>query len=317
MTEATRITITFLAAMVGETKYFTNDVHPNIEASEPSKNSSLTLAYRIFGDANPPRRLHSVLLFRLPPFCKNHFVVCGLPGGSESSSPFNVSAAQRGHTVPAVTYEDNIGLQHVLCAALGITVTKLEAYIEFSMGGQHAYHMATLSPDFVARIVVLAGSARTSWHNWSLLEGPKAALVNSADFHDVKYETPTTRGTRAFSRVYSTWALSQAWFRQRCWETLRSESLEECLRVLQTWQKGDITLFGPEEDRGDLPKALGRMKARVLLMPIRNDLYFLPEDSEEELKHLKIIESIWGHIAGGGNRTKENIKLQVRSFPEF
>jgi homoserine O-acetyltransferase len=342
--------------MVEETKYFTNDVHPNINASDPSSNSSLTLAYRTFGNPQSPAifipscfsgKLDTTLTFLYlpskdgpPPVLQNYFVVvCGLLGGSESSSPSNASEALRGPRFPAITYEDNVRLHHALCRALGIT--KLAAYIGFSMGGQQAYHFATLYPDFASRIIVLASSARTSWHNWSFLEGPKAALVNSVDFHDGHYQTPAKRGTKAFSRVYATWALSQKWFRERSWETLGFNSLEQYLRVVwderrgawdandllcmvHTWQKGDITLFGPAEERGDLPKALGRIKAKVLLMPSRTDMYFPPEDSEEEVKHLKhgqlkVIDSIWGHIAGGGSGTKEDndfIKLQVQKFLE-
>ena len=60
------------------------------------------------------------------------------------------------------------------------------------------------------RIVVLAGAARASSHNISFLEGPKAALVNSVDFQDGQYQEPAVRGTGAFGRVYSTWALSSS-----------------------------------------------------------------------------------------------------------
>lgn len=40
-------------------------------------------------------------------------------------------------------------------------------------------------------------------------------------------------------------------------------------------------------------------------MPSRSDQYFPPEDSEIEMKYLKRgifapIETIWGHVAGGG-----------------
>jgi homoserine O-acetyltransferase len=40
-------------------------------------------------------------------------------------------------------------------------------------------------------------------------------------------------------------------------------------------------------------------------MPCRTDQYFPPEDSEIEMKYLKrgtlaVIESVWGHVAGGG-----------------
>ncbi|KAJ7840562.1 Alpha/Beta hydrolase protein, partial [Mycena olivaceomarginata] len=194
----------------------------------------------------------------------------------------------------------------------------------------------TLYPDFVQRIVVLASSARTSWHNRSFLEGPKAALVNSVDFHDGQYQMPARRGTMAFGRVFSTWALSQAWFRRKSWETLGFRDLEAYLQAeweftsdahdllcqLQTWQAGDISLFGPEEERGDLAMALARIEAKVLLMPSRTDLFFPPEDSEEEVKHLKngelrVIESIWGHIAGGGGVTKDEdefIQTEIRRF---
>ncbi|KAJ6495796.1 Alpha/Beta hydrolase protein [Mycena vitilis] len=339
--------------MAKETRYFTNDVHPDTNASHPSQNSSLTLAYRTVGDANDPAvlmpscylgTLDDTFPFLytpseddLHPVLSNYFViVCGLLGASESSSPSNAPPSLHGPNFPAVTYEDNIRLQYALCRAIG--VSQLAAYIGFSMGGQQAYHMAALYSDFVQRIVVSASSARTSWHNWSFLEGPKAALVNSVDFLDGKYETPAIRGTKAFGRVYSTWALSQAWFRQRCWETLGFSSLEDYLRaewefeadahdllcMLHTWQKGDISLFGPEEEKGDLSKALARIKAKVLLMPSRTDMYFPPEDNEEELKYLqkgelKVIESIWGHLAGGGGGTKEDeefIKVQIRRFLE-
>lgn len=43
----------------------------------------------------------------------------------------------------------------------------------------------------------------------SFLEGPKAALVASKDFHDGHYTSPPQAGIRAFGRVYSAWAYSQ------------------------------------------------------------------------------------------------------------
>lgn len=271
-----------------------------------------------------------------PPVLASYFVVlCGLLGGSESSSPSNAHPSIKGPAFPETTYEDNIRLQHALCQALGIK--KLAAYIGFSMGGQQAYHMATIYPDFVERAVVIASSARTSWHNWSFLEGPKAALVNSVDWHGGNYTQPVLKGTRAFSRVYSTWALSQAWYRARCWEQRGFKTLEDYLEevwsggqdahnllcMLHTWQKGDISLHGPAG--GDLAAALASIKAKVLVMPSRTDCYFPPEDSEEEVKHLtngklSVIESIWGHVAGGGGGTEQDnafIIEQVRSWLEI
>lgn len=320
------------------TKYFTADPKVNTNSSSPSESTALTIAYQTFGSPDQ----HAVLMptcfggslndtFQFlrspdkdgnPPVLASYFViVCGLLGGAESSSPSNAHPSMRGASFPQTTYEDNVRLQYALCRALG--VTKLAAYIGFSMGGQQAYHMATIYPDFVERAVVLASSARTSWHNWNFLEGPKAALTSAVDWHDGAYTEPAKRGTRAFSRVYSTWALSPQWYRERSWEKLGHSSLPEyldanwsgagdghdLLRMLDTWQRGDISLYGPK--KGDLPAALASIQAKVLVMPSRTDCYFPPEDSEEEVKHLKhgelsVIESIWGHVAGGGGGTPED-----------
>ncbi|KAH8894146.1 alpha/beta-hydrolase [Thozetella sp. PMI_491] len=271
-----------------------------------------------------------------PAVLSKYFVmIVGMLSGSESSSPSNAHPSQRGPKFPSVTIEDNIHLQYSLCMALG--VKKLAAYIGFSMGGLQAYHMGVLYPDFVQRIVVLAGAARASWHNISFLEGPKAALVNSVDFHDGHYTEPAIRGTRAFGRVYSTWALSSAWFRAKNWETLGFGSMWEYLEerwaksmgkwdahdllgMLQMWQRADISPYGPV--KGDFTQALASIKAKVLVMPSRTDLYFPPEDSTEEVKHLKqgelkVIETVWGHVAGGGNGSKGDVQFIKSSISEF
>lgn len=331
------------------TRYFTAEPEANINASGPSENKSLTLAYRTYGSPDQPAvlmptcyngTLDDTLTFLWtagddvkPPVLASYFVIiCGLLGGGESSSPSNAHPSMKGAAFPATTYEENVRLQHALCEALG--VTKLAAYIGFSMGGQQAYHMATIYPDFAERAVVLASSARTSWHNWSFLEGPKAALVNSADWHDGNYTQPVVKGTRAFFRAYSTWALSPAWYRERSWEKIGFESLQDYLEevwsggqeahdllcMLHTWQKGDISLYGPK--KGDLPAALASIKAKVLVMPGRTDCYFPPEDSEEEVKHLKqgelsVIESVWGHVAGGGSGTAEDTAFIIKEVARW
>lgn len=214
-----------------------------------------------------------------------YIIIVGLMGGNESSSPSNQAAPYDGPRFPKVQYEDNVRLQRALAEHLG--VKRLHAYIGFSMGGQQAYHMAALFPDFVERMACLAGSAKTSMHNWCFLEGPKTALLSSVDFKDGHYTEPAHIGTRAFSRVYSTWALSQEWFRQECWKKAGKESLEEyltenwnggsdangLLTLTWTWQHGDITDYYPE-DKGDLGKTLARIQAKCLIMPSRTDTYF-------------------------------------------
>jgi homoserine O-acetyltransferase len=64
------------------------------------------------------------------------------------------------------------------------------------------------------------------------------------------------------------------------------------------WQRGDVSrLTG-----GDLRAALGRIKAKVFVMPIDEDMFFPPRDCEAEQQmiansELRVIKSIAGHLA--------------------
>lgn len=336
-----------------ETQFFEHLLTLSRHSHPPAVHFSAKLAYWTFGDASQPAVLlpscyGGTLADTLPflydalkhpdpilPPSKYFIIVAGLLSGSESSSPSNQDRPFDGPRFPKTTYEDNVRLQHALCQKLG--VKKLFLYCGFSMGGQQAYHMCALFPDFVENMVCLAGSARTSWHNWCFLEGPKYALIKSKDYEDGHYSKPVREGLTAFSRVYSTWALSPEWFRDKCWEQAGFKSLQDYLEaywgyeegedandrlwLLETWQKGDITLYYPE-DEGDLAKTLGRIKARCLIFPSRTDQYFPPKDNEEEVKHLKhgelrVIDTVWGHMAGGGSGTKEDTAYIVQEIQRF
>ncbi|KAL5507007.1 hypothetical protein ACEPAH_6463 [Sanghuangporus vaninii] len=250
-----------------------------------------------------------------------YFVVTfALFSNGESSSPSNTPKPYNGPYFPAVSYPDNIRTQYaVLTRKLG--VKKLHCVVGFSMGGQQAYHWAAMYPEFVERFVVICSSARTSPHNICFLEGPKAALVASKDFDNGHYKTPAEHGVRAFARVYSAWAYGQTWFREHnytanglypdleswireAWEGrfVTNWDANDLITLLHTWQSGDISKI---RDGGDLEKALKSITAKALIMPSKTDLYFPPEDSQNEVSHLRdarlaIIPTVWGHAAGGG-----------------
>ncbi|QIX01284.1 hypothetical protein AMS68_006801 [Peltaster fructicola] len=332
-------------------QFFEREIELSALSEPPRAKFNARLAYETYGDASKPAVLlptcfGGTLATTTPflyksensdrpvfPIEEYFIIVTALLGGGESSSPSNTAAPLNGPNFPKVTYEDNVRLQHSLCVSLG--VKELHAYIGFSMGGQQSYHFAALFPDFVKNIVCIAGSAKTSAHNWCFLEGPKHALIMSEDFKGGHYTEPVKRGTLAWSRVYSTWALSQGWFREKCWEQAGFKSLEEyldaywgggqdandLLALTWTWQHGDIAIYH-QEDQNDLAKALRRIKARCLIMPTRTDQYFPPEDSEYEVKHLqhgelKVVETVWGHIAGGGSGTKEDTEFMKDEIASF
>ncbi|KAJ8591180.1 alpha beta hydrolase fold protein [Rhizopogon salebrosus TDB-379] len=269
---------------------------------------------------------------------KYYVVTFALFSNGESSSPSNTPAPYNGPYFPTVSYDDNIRAQYaVLTQKLGIK--KVFCVVGFSMGGQQAYYWPVMYPDFVERYIPICGSARTSPHNQCFLEGPKAALSASKDFLDGHYKSTPQHGIRAFGRAYSAWAYSQAWFAKKGylfdgkyaslndflredWEAgfLEGWDANDLLTLLKTWQIADVSLI---RDGGYFTNCLGAIKARGLIMPCKTDLYFPPEDSQNEVKHLTnarlvVINSEWGHMSGGGSNVQDDkfIQAQIKSFLE-
>ena len=187
------------------------------------------------------------------------------------------------------------------------------------MGAQQAYHWAALHPDRVDRAFVLCGTARTSVHNKvfhsGLLRTLEAAPEHSGGG---RFSAEPVLAKKAFAHIYAGWALSQDFYRAGLhMSVLGAPDLDTYLRTdwtermgarpaanlyaqLMTWYHGDIA------DGGDLPTALGAIRARMVLMPSETDLYFRVADNAAELPYLrngilKPIPSIWGHRAGNPN----------------
>ncbi|KAF8159871.1 alpha/beta hydrolase fold protein [Crassisporium funariophilum] len=268
---------------------------------------------------------------------QRYFVVTfALFSNGESSSPSNTPSPWNGPYFPAVSYEDNIRAQYAVLQYLG--VQKVHMVVGFSMGGQQAYYWPVVYPDYVERYVAICGSARTSPHNQCFLEGPKAALAASKDFDNGHYKSQPQHGIRAFGRVYSAWAYGQTWFREHQylqngrftdlagflredWEQgfLGEWDANDMLSLLHTWQSGDVSQV---RDKGDLGKCLSEIKAKGLIMPSKTDLYFPPEDSEDEVAYMKntarlvVIDTIWGHMAGGGSNKRDDdfIEAEIQKF---
>lgn len=269
---------------------------------------------------------------------KYYVVTLALFSNGESSSPSNTPMPYNGPYFPTITYEDNVRAQHaVLTKKLG--VKKVFCVIGFSMGAQQAYYWPVMYPDFVERYIPICGSARTSPHNQCFLEGPKAALSASKDFLDGHYKSTPQHGIRAFGRAYSAWAYSQAWYAKKGylfdgkytslndfiredWEGgfLEGWDANDLLTLLNTWQAGDVSLV---RGGGYFADCLGSIKARGLIMPCKKDLYFPPEDCQNEMKFLSnaklvIIDSEWGHMSGGGANVQDDefIQAEVKKFLE-
>lgn len=251
---------------------------------------------------------------------KYFIIIPNMLGNGLSSSPSNTPSPFDGPRFPLVTVRDNVLIQHRLVTEL-FGISKLVLVTGHSMGALQSFQWGALFPDMVQRIAPICGSARVSRHNWLFLEGCKTAMLADANFAGGDYTAPPVTGIRAFARVYAGWAWSQTFFRQNLdreklgmpsmesflqmmWEpAFQAHDANNLLAMLATWQAADISA-DPRFD-GDFEKALAAIKAKAIVMPCRTDLYFPPEDSEIEVSHmpdaeLRVIPSVWGHMAGGG-----------------
>ena len=263
-------------------------------------------------------------------------VVPNLLGNGLSSSPSNTPPPYNAARFPTVSYHDNVSFQHrLITEKFGIERVALAC--GFSMGAMQSFHWGAMFPDMVERIAPWCGSARTSRHNFVFLEGVKAALMADDAWNEGSYDHQPTKGVRAAARVYAGWGPSQAFYREKVYLDMGFSSLEEyivsaweerflgldandLLAMVATWQAGDISA-GPKY-QGDFEKALGSIKARALVMPSQTDQYFPPEDNEIEVgmmpnAELRVIPSIWGHLAGGPGRNPVDTKFIDAALKEL
>ena len=246
-----------------------------------------------------------------------HFIVSvNMFGNGLSSSPSNTSAPYDGPRFPLITLWDNISSQHKLLTE-HLKVKRLALVTGWSMAGCQAYQWAAQFPDIVNAILPFCSSAKTSPHNFVFLEGVKAALCADQKWKEGNYVSPPVNGLKAFARIYAGWAFSQTFYREKLYKKLGFNTIEDLLvnwendhienwdannllAKLATWQANDIS-FGPKYEN-NIQKALQSIRARTILIPCTQDLYFPPEDNFIEAQYIPNVEirpydSPWGHCA--------------------
>jgi homoserine O-acetyltransferase/O-succinyltransferase len=241
-------------------------------------------------------------------------IVANIFGNGMSASPSNQPPPFDRARFPRFTILDNVLLQRrLLTERFGIDV--LRAVIGRSMGAQLAFQWGAYFPDKVERVLALAGSARTSPHNYVFLQNVRMALTSDPAWQNGEYAAQPALSLERMRLIFDSWGLSQSWYRQGLYRSQGYATAEDFLNrkvaapprdvndflaQVRTWERADIS--DNDIHKKDLPAALRAIKARAIVMPCRTDLYFPPEDSEIEVSHmpnaeLRVLESAWGHRA--------------------
>ncbi|MDG2063569.1 MAG: AAA family ATPase, partial [SAR324 cluster bacterium] len=109
------------------------------------------------------------------------------------------------------------------------------------------------------------------------------------------------------------------------WEEDHAENWDanNLICKLRTWQTSDISI-GPIYN-GNFEEALKSIKAKSILMPCTQDLYFPPEDNAIEASHMlnadfRPFDSPWGHCAanpGNDSASKNRLKKLSKELAEL
>jgi homoserine O-acetyltransferase len=267
---------------------------------------------------------------------KYFIVSINMFGNGLSSSPSNTAKPQNGARFPKVTLWDNVYCQHKLLTEK-LKIKKIALITGWSMAGCQSYQWAAQYPKMVKAILPFCASSKTSIHNHVFLEGVKAALLADKNWSKGNYKKQPVSGLKAFGRVYAGWAFSQDFYRQKLYKKIGYNSVKnllddwaddhaknwdanDLLSKLQTWQLNDIS-EGPIYNKNYI-KALKSIKAKTILMPCNQDLYFRTKDNEFEKKFipnasLRPFNSPYGHCAANPGNDKNFEKKLDKNISEL
>jgi homoserine O-acetyltransferase/O-succinyltransferase len=236
-------------------------------------------------------------------------------GSGTSSSPHNTPAPFNGPKFPKVRIGDDVRAQHkLLTEKFGIT--QLALVFGGSMGAQQTYEWALRYPDMVKRAAPLAGTAKNTPHTFMMGEVVKDILSSDPAFKGGFYADSNHLhlALRKHAAFFTVIGWCHEFLHDETWRGLGFTSLDDfvtgfmeayflpmdpnnLLAMVWKWQRGDVS----RHTGGDLAAALGRIKAKVTVMPIETDLIFPPAACEAEAKmipgaNFQVIKSRCGHL---------------------
>jgi homoserine O-acetyltransferase len=240
-------------------------------------------------------------------------------GSGLSTSPHNAGGANAGVTMskfPRVRIGDDVVAQERLLRE-HFGIERLALVTGGSMGAQQTYEWAVRFPDQVLRAAPIAGTARSTPHDFLLAELTREALMSDPGWNGGEYASSAevAAGLIRQAHVWAVVGLSTEFWKQEAWRALEFDSRDafltgflepfftamdpnDLLTQSWKWQRGDVA----RHTGGDLAAALDRVTAKTFVMPIDEDLLFpvrdcAPEQAMIKGSELRVIADIHGHLA--------------------
>ena len=265
---------------------------------------------------------------------EKYFIICtDTMGNGLSSSPSN-SEVQPGMRFPKFSIRDMVNSQHrFLTEKFGIK--RLVAVAGASMGGFQGIQWAVSYPDFMDSVVALTGAARASAWFIGILHVRNSILMADAAWNDEKYKDQLEKGWKAFAALSvlvgsAPEGLNHLFPNGK--EIIPYLKAQEAATVKrkpdandQIYQSNacmDHNVGETSGFRGDYIKALKSIKAKVLLMPGRNDHLVDADQVKEDAKYIKdvrVVEipTMHGHMGASATYSPADVDFNNKVVREF
>ena len=249
---------------------------------------------------------------------KQNFIVCANVLGScyGSTGPLSVNPETGKlyyHDFPAITIRDMVGALDLLRQELGIDT--IHTCVGGSVGGEQAVEWAILQPDLIKNLVVIAASAVASPWCIAFNEAQRMAIEADPTWRERRDDAGAAgmKAARAMAMIsyrnYDTYGFTQALdnneqtddFKAAGYQRYQGEKLVERFNAFTYWVLSKaMDSHNVGRNRGSIPNALGRIRARTLVVGIRSDLLFPPTEQQFLARHIpdatyEEIDSLYGH----------------------
>ncbi len=249
---------------------------------------------------------------------RRQYLVCANVLGSAYGSTSALSTDPRTsqpyfHEFPVVTVRDVVRAFDLLREYLGIA--RIRTCIGGSLGGQQAVEWAVEQPELFEQLILIATNARMSPWGVAFNEAQRMAIVADGSWTERRPDAglaglKAARATALLSyRNYETYNRTQTRgdgahfddFRASSYQQYQGEKLVNRFNAFAYWS---LTKLMDSHDvgrgRGTLPEALGRIRARTLVLGIKSDVLFPIEEQRYLRDHiagaeLTEIDSLYGH----------------------
>ena len=247
-----------------------------------------------------------------------HFIICANILGSAygTTNPLSINPKDDESyylSFPDVTIRDMVKAHQLLANHLNIT--KIATLIGGSLGGQQALEWAISEPERMNQLIVLASNAKHSPWGIAFNESQRLCITADPTFYKSQLNggnigLKAARSLALLSyRSYKTYAVTQSEddlnkkdsFNASSYQNYQGQKLVNRFNAYSYWYLTKaMDSHNVARHRVSLENALGRIKARTLIIAIASDILFPPEEQRFLSRNIPgatfaEVESLFGH----------------------